>query len=68
LEYAGKHLGYKGVVSQMRPRRYYTIPREKIESIFEEIHDFLNFVVVEFQRVVFVENLFTTVAVSSPST
>jgi len=62
LEYAGKHLGYKGVVSQMRPRRYYTIPRENIESIFEEIHDFLNFVVVEFQRVVFVENLFTTVA------
>ncbi|KAF8456690.1 Reticulon-domain-containing protein [Terfezia claveryi] len=62
LEYAGKHLGYKGVVSQMRPRRYYTIPRENIESLFEEIHDFLNFVVVEFQRVVFVENLFTTVA------
>jgi len=62
LEYAGKPLGYKGVVSQMRPRRYYTIPRENLESIFEEIHDFLNFVVVEFQRVVFVENLFTTVA------
>lgn len=62
LEYAGKHLGYKGVVSQMRPRRYYTIPRENIESIFEEIHDFLNFVIVEFQRVMFVENLFTTVA------
>lgn len=62
LEYAGKNLGYKGVVSQMRPRRYYTIPRENIESIFEEIHDFLNFVVVEFQRVAFVENLFTTVA------
>lgn len=62
LEYVGKHLGYKGIVSQMRPRRYYTIPRENIESIFEEIHDFLNFVVVEFQRIVFVENLFTTVA------
>lgn len=62
MEYAGKHFGYKGVVSQMRPRRYYTIPRENIESIFEEIHDFLNFVVVEFQRIVFVENLFTTIA------
>jgi len=61
LEYAGKPMGYKGVVSQLRPRRYYTIPRDSLESIFEEIHDFLNFVVVEFQRIVFVENIFTTV-------
>ncbi|KAI5797991.1 Reticulon-domain-containing protein [Peziza echinospora] len=61
LEYAGKPLGYKGVVSQMRPRRYYTISRSSLESVFEELHDFLNFVVVEFQRVVFVENVFTTV-------
>ena len=48
----------------MRPRRYYIIPRESLESIFEEIHDFLNFVVVEFQRILFVENIVTTVAVS----
>lgn len=61
LEYIGKPLGYKGIVSQMRPRRYYTIPRQSLESIFEELHDFLNFVVVEFQRVVFVENIATTV-------
>jgi len=62
LEYGGRLLGYKGAVSQIRPRRYYMIPRESVESIFEEIHDFLNFVVVEFQRIVYVENIFTTVA------
>jgi len=62
LEYGGKVLGYKGIISQMRPRRYHTVPRESVESIFEEIHDFLNFVVVEFQRVVFVENIVTTFA------
>ncbi|KAF8455289.1 Reticulon-domain-containing protein [Kalaharituber pfeilii] len=61
LEYAGKPMGYKGVVSQLRPIRYYTIPRESLEGIFDEIHDFLNFVIVEFQRVVFVENIFVTV-------
>lgn len=62
LESIGKAIGYKGIVSQMRPRRYHTISRESLESIFEESHDFINFVVVEFQRIVFVENIFTTVA------
>lgn len=60
LEAAGKPLGYRGLISGMRPRRYHTIPRENVESIFEELHDFLNFVVVEFQRIVYVENIFTT--------
>lgn len=68
LEYGGKLLGYKGIISQMRPRRYHTVPRESVESIFEEIHDFLNFVVVEFQRIVFVENIVTTFAVSFHNT
>jgi len=61
LEGAGKPLGVKGFVSQMRPRRYYTIPRESLESIFAELHDLMNFFVVEFQRVIFVENIFTTI-------
>lgn len=62
LEIAGKPLGAKGVVSSLRPKRYYTIPRESLERLFEQLHDFANFCVLEFQRVVFVENIFTTLA------
>ncbi|KAI5797681.1 Reticulon-domain-containing protein [Geopyxis carbonaria] len=62
LEIAGKPLGARGVVSSLRPKRYYTIPRESLERLFEQLHDFANFCVLEFQRVVFVENIFTTLA------
>jgi hypothetical protein len=62
LEIIGKPLGAKGVVSSLRPRRYYTIPRESVDRIFEQVHDLANFFVLEFQRVVFVENIFTTLA------
>lgn len=64
LEVAGKPFGAKGLVSSMRPRRYHTIPRESIEKLFNEAHDLLNFFVVEFQRVIFVENIFATIVVS----
>ncbi|KAI5848932.1 Reticulon-domain-containing protein [Tricharina praecox] len=62
LELAGKPLGAKGIVSSMRPTRYYTVPRESLEMFFENLHDLTNFFVLEFQRVLFVENIFTTIA------
>lgn len=65
LEVAGKPFGAKGVVSSMRPNRYYTIPRESVDKLFNEIHDLANFFILEFQRVVFVENIFATIVVST---
>jgi len=62
LEIAGKPLGVSGVVSSLRPKRYYTVRRESLDLIFEQIHELANFFVLEFQRVVFVENLFATLA------
>jgi len=62
LEIAGKPLGAKGVVSSMRPKRYYTLPREALEILFEQLHELANFFVLELQRVVFVENIFATLA------
>lgn len=47
----------------MRPIRYYTVPRESLELLFENLHDLTNFFVLELQRVLFVENIFTTIAV-----
>ncbi|KAF8537593.1 Reticulon-domain-containing protein [Trichophaea hybrida] len=62
LETVGKLLGAKSVVSSFRPRRYYTIPREYLDHFFEQLHELANFFVLEFQRVLFVENIFTTLA------
>jgi len=60
-EFAGKPLGMQGFVSQIRPRRYATVPRDAIESIFAELHELLNFFVLEFQQLLFAENLFATI-------
>lgn len=60
FEYLGRPTTGTGFMTQVRPHKYYTIPRENLEMIFAEIHEFLNFVVLEFQRILFVENLSVT--------
>jgi len=60
-EFAGKTITGTGFVSQMRPQKYFAVPRESVESIFAGLHQFLNFLVLEFQRILFVENFATTV-------
>jgi hypothetical protein len=66
-EAAGKFILGQGVASNMRPKRYYTIPRETLESVMEDVTELANFFVIEFQRVVFAENIGVTVAVSPQS-
>ncbi|PWW74571.1 hypothetical protein C7212DRAFT_209511, partial [Tuber magnatum] len=61
LEIAAKPFGVRGFISSVRPKRYYTIPRDSLDRLFGELHDLLNFFVLEFQRVLFVENIFATV-------
>ncbi|KAK6346961.1 hypothetical protein TWF696_007056 [Orbilia brochopaga] len=61
FEYLGRPTTGTGFMTQVRPQRYYTIPRENLEMVFAEIHEFLNFIVLEFQRVIFVENLTVTI-------
>ncbi|KAK6512685.1 hypothetical protein TWF506_008860 [Arthrobotrys conoides] len=62
IEYLGRPTTGTGFMTQVRPAKYYTIPRENLEMVFAEIHEFLNFIVLEFQRVIFVENLTVTIA------
>jgi hypothetical protein len=52
------------LASSFRPRKYYTIPRETLEASLEDAEQFINFFVIEFQRVIFAENVLHTVAVS----
>ena len=62
-EGAGKLLMGQGVASRMRPKRYYTLPREWLETIMDDATELINFFVIEFQRIVFAENVGVTIAV-----
>lgn len=64
-EIAGKPFSDKGFASQARPKKYYVLPKETLDRVFGECHELLNFFVLEFQRIMFVENIFHTVLVSA---
>lgn len=63
-EATGKLLFDQGLASKLRPNKYYTIPRETLESMIEDLVELLNFFVIEFQRIIFAENVVVTAAVS----
>jgi hypothetical protein len=67
-EAVGKTLLGSGLTSQFRPRKYYTIPRETLNSMINDLHELINFFVIESQRIVFAEDVFLSTAVSLPST
>jgi hypothetical protein len=62
-EAVGKTLLGTGLTSQFRPRKYYTIPKDTLNSIVSDIHELINFFVIESQRIVFAENVFASAAV-----
>lgn len=58
IEFGGrKILGQgDGTAKGLRPRKYYTVTKDMIDPYFEEFHNLLNFGLVEFQRILFVES------------
>ena len=67
LEIAGKVLFDDGLASKMRPRKYWTIPRESLERMTEDVEQLINFFVIESQRILYAENVYATLAVSAHS-
>lgn len=61
-ELAGRTVFSQGLASSVRPKKYYTIPRESLETSLEDVEQLINFFVIEFQRVLFAENLARTIA------
>ncbi|KAJ5662583.1 uncharacterized protein N7477_010199 [Penicillium maclennaniae] len=61
VEIAGHVVLKQGIASSFRPRRYYTIPKETHEAVFEDISQLLDFFLIEFQRILFAENVAHTV-------
>lgn len=61
VEIAGHVILKQGIASSFRPRRYYTIPKETHEAVLEDISQLLDFFLIEFQRILFAENVAQTV-------
>jgi hypothetical protein len=61
-EVAGKVVLNNGFATQLRPRKYYTIPRETLDAAIGDVHELINFFVIEAQRVLFAENVYVTAA------
>jgi hypothetical protein len=47
----------------MRPKKYFVIPKESLERSLDDAEQLINFFVIEFQRVLFAENIWATVLV-----
>lgn len=62
-ELAGRMVLDQGLTSKFRPKKYYTIPRETLDSFLEDAEQLINFFVIEFQRILFAENLYATIGV-----
>lgn len=60
-ELAGRMVLDQGLTSKFRPKKYYTIPRETLDSFLEDAEQLINFFVIEFQRILFAENLYATI-------
>lgn len=65
-EVAGKMVLGQGLSSQFRPKKYFTISKQTLDSLTGDLHELINFFVIESQRIVFAENVFASVAVSFP--
>ncbi|QGA14915.1 hypothetical protein EYB26_002571 [Talaromyces marneffei] len=61
-EGAGKLILNRGLTSSFRPRKYYTLPKETVEGILEDLGQLADFFMIEFQRILFAENVLHTAA------
>ncbi|KAB5572739.1 Reticulon-domain-containing protein [Coniochaeta sp. 2T2.1] len=61
-EVAGKTILNSGLASQVRPRKYYTVPRETLDNMIGDVNELVNFFVIEAQRILFAENVYASAA------
>ncbi|KFY39169.1 hypothetical protein V494_04092 [Pseudogymnoascus sp. VKM F-4513 (FW-928)] len=56
-EVAGRALFNSGFTAQIRPRKYYTLPKATLDSMTGDLDELINFFVIESQRLLFAENI-----------
>ncbi|GES61188.1 reticulon-like protein Rtn1 [Aspergillus terreus] len=61
-ELGGRLVFSQGLASSFRPRKYYTIPKDTLEGVLADLEQLFDFLLLEFQRILFAENIVHTVA------
>ncbi|KAI1203997.1 Reticulon-domain-containing protein [Nemania serpens] len=61
-EVTGKAILGRGLTSQLRPHKYYTISREAVDGLVGDAYELANFFVIESQRILFAENVLVSTA------
>ncbi|KAJ8122960.1 hypothetical protein ONZ43_g976 [Nemania bipapillata] len=61
-EATGKAVLGHGLATQLRPRKYYTVSRETTDAMIGDVHELINFFVIEAQRIFFAENVAASTA------
>ncbi|KAK4185080.1 Reticulon-domain-containing protein [Podospora australis] len=61
-EVAGKAILNQGFATQLRPRQYYTVPKENLDALIGDVNELINFFVIESQRILFAENISASAA------
>jgi hypothetical protein len=56
-EAAGKAILGNGFATQFRPKSYYTVPCETLNTAIGDVHELVNFFIIEAQRILFVESV-----------
>lgn len=56
-EVVGRALFNAGFTSQIRPRKYYTLPKSTLDAMTGDLDELINFFVIESQRLLFAENV-----------
>jgi hypothetical protein len=62
-EVAGKVVLGNGLTSQVRPMKYYMVPRETLDAMIGDVHELANFFAIEAQRILFTENVSASIVV-----
>jgi len=61
-EVAGKYVLSTGLTSQFRPKKYYTLSKDTLNSLVGDVHELINFFIIEVQRILFAENIIVSAA------
>jgi hypothetical protein len=63
-EFASRSFGPDTFLSRLRPKEYRKIPESTLNATLKDIHDFVQYAVVQIQRIIFAQDLDRTFAVS----
>ncbi|KAF4339198.1 reticulon [Fusarium beomiforme] len=64
VEFISRTFGHGTFIARLRPKEYKTIPEPTLNATLRDIHDFIQYAVIQVQKVIFGQDLRKTCAVS----